>query len=62
MQELLVNRPYANVYRVHIVSNIIATRKEELHHSFFVLPLSSPPASHSKENKKNPMLVLTAPV
>ena len=35
---------------------------ERIHYSFFVLALSSPPASHNKENKRNPTLVLIAPV
>lgn len=36
--------------------------EEELHYSLFVLTFSSPPASHNRENIRNPTLVLIAPV
>lgn len=54
------NSNYHNIY--HVILDTIAMREEELHYSFFVLALSSPPASHNKENKRNPTLVLIAPV
>lgn len=62
VQESWLNHTYANVYHVDAISKITTMHKEELHYSFFALPFSSPPASHSRENKRNPMLVLTAPV
>lgn len=59
MKELTVNSNYHNIY--HVILDTIAMREEELHYSLFVLALSSPPASHNKENKRNPTLVLIAP-
>jgi hypothetical protein len=60
MKELIMNSNYHNIY--HVISDTIAMGEEESHYSLFVLALSSPPASHNKENKRNPTLVLIAPV
>ena len=46
----------------YVISNIVVMHGEVLYYSFFDLAFSSPPASHNKENKRKPMLVLIAPV